>query len=237
MNIKPIFLECTNIDDSWHRLLWELYQNGRKYLITSGSFQGTYRYAFDFVAGVIKNPHERPLAPKMPEGSSLPPPTDELSIENYFINYLMSRNFEEKEHYSYGGYLNGNPKLCKLDQISWICDHFKKVGHGTEHCYATIGNGNDLSNYDIPYSNPNERRTTACLRGLDFRIIDGVLTTNGYWRSWDIIAFPENIAGITLLNEFMAQEIGVEPGPITFSSKSLHSYEHTFDYIKQRLGK
>jgi hypothetical protein len=236
MNFKPVFIKATTIDDCWHRLLWELYHKGRKYLITKGSFEGTHRYAFDFVSGVITSPHERPLAPKMPEGSNLPPPTDESSIENYFVNYLMSDILPENTHYTYGGYIRGNPKLCEVDQLSWIISHFKKVGFGTEHNYISIGSGEDLINYDIPYSNDGERRTTCCLRGLDFRIIDGHLTTNGYWRSWDIIAFPENIGGIVLLNEFVSQELEVIPGPITFSSKSLHAYEHTFDYIKNRLG-
>jgi len=120
----------------------------------------------------------------------------------------------ENTHYTYGGYINGNPKLCGLNQLDFIINHFKKVGFGTEHCYITIGNGDDLANYDIPYKNESERRTTACLRGLDFRIIDNHLITNGYWRSWDIIAFPENTGGVTLLNEFIAQELGIEPGPI-----------------------
>jgi len=237
MNFKPVFIEGTTIDDTWHRLLWELWNKGREYKITKGSFEGSYRKAFDYASGVIHYPHTRPLAPQMPEGCSMPPPTDEESINDYFVNYLMRQDLEENEHYTYGGYINGNKKLCGLNQLEWIVTHFKKVGFGTEHNYITIGNGEDLTNYDIPYSNDMERRTTACLRGLDFRIIDDVLTTNGYWRSWDIVAFPENIGGVTLLNEYVAQELGVEPGPITFSSKSLHAYSHAFEYIKNRLGK
>jgi hypothetical protein len=238
---KPVFIEGTTLGDTWHTLLWELYHKGRKYLITKGSFEGTYRYAFDFVSGMIHFPHERPLAPIMPEGSNLPSPTDEQSIENYFINYLMRKDLEIHEHYTYGGYINGNPKLCNLNQLEWIIKHFKKVGFGTEHCYISIGNGSDLLNYDEPYINDQDRKTTACLRGLDFRIIKendiNYLITVGYWRSWDIIAFPENIGGIILLNEFVSQELDIKSGPICFSSKNLHAYEHAFNYIKQRLGK
>jgi len=237
MKFKPVFIEGTTIDDTWHRLLWELWEKGREYKITKGSFEGDYRKAFDYVSGVIHYPHTRPLSPQMPEGCSMPPPTTDESIEQYFSEYIMSDTIPKNTHYTYGAYINGNPKVCKLDQLNWICNHFLKVGTGTEHCVISIGNGEELSNYDVPYNNESERRTTACLRLLDFRIIDGCLTTGIYYRSWDIIAFPENIGAFTLLNEFVAQEIGVEPGPLTFASKSLHSYSHAFEYIKNRLGK
>ncbi|MCK5016579.1 MAG: hypothetical protein KAS32_05835, partial [Candidatus Peribacteraceae bacterium] len=64
------------------------------------------------------------------------------------------------------------------------------------------------------------------------------LTTHVVYRSWDLWGgFPENMGGFTLLNEHIAGELGVEPGPLSFSCKSLHAYSHHVDIIAARLGK
>ena len=81
------------------------------------------------------------------------------------------------------------------------------------------------------------RKTSPCLRLLDFRIVDNYLTTHVVYRSWDMWAWPENMGGFTLLNEYIADLVGVEPGPLTFSCKSLHAYDYQFEVIKMRLRK
>ena len=46
------------------------------------------------------------------------------------------------------------------------------------------------------------------------------------------------MGGFTLLNEYIASKLeGVKPGPLSFSCKSLHAYEHHVDIIMKRLGK
>jgi len=49
--------------------------------------------------------------------------------------------------------------------------------------------------------------------------------------------FPENMGGFTLLNEYIANELGVEPGPLTFYSQGLHCYGFQIDIVKEYLRK
>jgi len=261
---KPVFVRGTDINDTWHRLLWELWENGRRYKITSGSFSGSERLAFDFVSGVIEFPHTRPLAPTMPEGSNLPVPTSDDKINDYFANYLMDPTLSAKEHYKYASWIVGNNDVCKTNQLQWVIDHFNGPhGKGNEHCSIVIGDPNVCLNYDEPFMwcsgcdnyykkgvkncpecgavlqyNETRRKTSPCLRLLDFRVIDKFLTTHVVYRSWDCFSgWPENMGGFTLLNEYVASQIGVDPGPLSFSSKSLHAYDYQLDVIKMRLHK
>jgi hypothetical protein len=124
------------------------------------------------------------------------------------------------------------------NQVQWVVDHFKQKGLGNEHCYVQVGYPESNFAYDVPYNNPNERRTSPCLRGLDFRVIDGYLTTHVIYRSWDLVSgWPTNMGGFALLNEYIASEIEVKPGPLSFSCKSLHAYDHCYEYLKNRLRK
>jgi len=246
MNFKPVFIEANDLDDAWYQLLSALFEHGREYKIDEGSHAGESRLTFDFVAGFIKHPHQGPLAPYVPESGSLSPPTSHEEIEQYFANYLMDGRCAPDEEYRYGTFLVGgdyelpsNSLLMKVpNQVQWVIDHFNKKGLGQEHCYITIGYPESNLAYDIPYTNEGDRRTSPCLRGLDFRVVNNHLTTHVIYRSWDLVGgFPTNMGGFTLLNQYIASEINVEPGPLSFSCKSLHAYSHAYPYIKMRLGK
>ncbi len=77
-----------------------------------------------------------------------------------------------------------------------------------------------------------------CLRGIDTRIRYGKLHFMLYFRSWDLWAgFPSNLAGIQLLKEYMAKEVGVEDGEIIAASKGLHLYDYCWDLAKARTGR
>lgn len=261
MKWSPIWIEGTTLDDTWFKLLYALKEHGRRYLITRGSYEGQYRLAFDDVAGFIKYPHQRPLAPIMPEG--LPCPTSDEVIEKYFVEYLMDGNIKDKEDYKYGTFISGGKYIIPeitLDigddlpylynkqsiivpnQLEWIINHFKEKGFGNEHCYISVGYPESNFAYDLPYTNEQERKTSPCLRGLDFRIIedDGInyLLTKVIYRSWDLInGFCTNMGGFTLLNEFISNELGIEPGPLSFTCKSLHAYDFELEFLDKRLGK
>ena len=58
-----------------------------------------------------------------------------------------------------------------------------------------------------------------------------------YWRSWSLWGgFPANLAGLQLVSELVAQEIGAEPGKLIASSKGLHLYEFELQVAAERLG-
>ena len=48
---------------------------------------------------------------------------------------------------------------------------------------------------------------------------------------------PANLAAIRLMQEYMAESIGVAAGEIVASSKGLHLYDHSWDVAKLRTAK
>jgi len=251
--IDPVFVKSTTLGDTWFHLLWEIYNHGRKYLITNGSFAGAHRLEFDFVSGISMFPHQRPLSPIMPEGISSNPTTTDEKIGEYFANYLMDPVLGKLEEYKYATWINGrfyNPYYSKKPsvppesftggdtQLEWMIRHFKQKGLGNNHCYINIGDRDSNFVYDKPYTNETERGTSPCLRGLDFKVKDGKLLTLVVYRSWDLYGgWPQNMGGFTLLNEYVAEEIGVEPGPMAFSCMGLHCYDFQIEPLENLLKK
>ena len=254
---KVGFIEATSISDAWFQALSKIMADGRRYLITKGSYEGIHRVGMPITI-VINNPDARPLHPLMPEGSSIPPPTSEQDINDY-LEYLMTSERKENEHYTYGEDLHW--------QIEWCIKHYKEAGYGNNHCYMTVGRPETVFFYDrdVDYyeeisawnikinpaasivgrkisnkwnKNPEEKPSSQCLRGIDTWIDDGKLNFWVYFRSWDLWGgFPVNLGGIQLLKEYMASEIGVEDGIMVVSCKDLHVYEHTWAVALMRLRK
>jgi len=257
----PVMVHGRDINDTWFMLLDYLFKLGREYQIDEGSYAGQKRLTFDFVSGFIDYPHSKPMAPQMPESSTIPPPTTDEEIEEYFANYIMNSELAENEEYKYATWITGgdyklpisafyeHPEIGTIveedqpikvpNQIDWIIKHFKEKGHGNAHCYLAVGYPESNFAYDVSYKNEMERRTSPCLRGLDFRIINGKLITNVIYRSWDLVGgWPTNMGGFALLNQYVAEHLeGVKPGPLAFSCKDLHSYDHAIGYLKARLNK
>ena len=236
--MKPVFIEATTLGDAWFQLLYQVYHHGRKYLITKGSYEGGYRLEFDFVAGFIHHPHVRPLAPIMPEGIMVGSPTSDDEIDKYFNDYLMDSSLAPNEEYKYATWINGQIfDSTDITAIEWIIKHFKECGYGTNHCFLQVGYPSSNLAYDRSYINENERGTSPCLRGIDFKIVENVLVSHVYFRSWDLFSgFPTNMGGFVLLNEYVAYSLdGIEPGPLAFSSKGLHVYDFALEPLKSLL--
>jgi len=126
----------------------------------------------------------------------------------------MTAHKAEGEEYTYGQYLE--------KQIAEVIRMYKEDGHNTNQAFMAVGDANSLYQADPP-----------CLRSIDTRIRYGKLHFCVYFRSWDLWAgFPSNLAGIQILKEYMAEEIGVEDGEIIASSKGMHLYEYSWDLAK-----
>ncbi|MFA5794432.1 MAG: thymidylate synthase [Candidatus Brocadiia bacterium] len=239
--LTPVYIEAFNLDDAWFQCLSKILDHGHTYTITRGSFEGQRRLEFDYVAVQIKNPGQRPIIPMMPEGSSIPAPTSMEYVEQY-MNYLLTGVKQAGEDYTYGERLvdprvkvpgtqdaNNMLKEMPLDvnQIEEVIKMYKKDGHGTNQATMEIGMPSDIKLVDPP-----------CLRIIDTRIRYGKLHFMLYFRSWDLWAgFPSNLAGLQLLKEYMAGEIGVEDGEIIAASKGMHLYEYTWEIAKLRTQK
>jgi hypothetical protein len=229
----PVFINARDLNEAYFQLIKSCWEYGYQYEITEGSYKGERRIELAFAAGFIRFPHTRPLAPIMPEGLS--PTTTDEKIEQYFINYLMDPNLEPREEYRYSSWINGRLPNYYLDrwfkhetfesQLDWCIRHFKEKGFGNNHCFITIGDPTINFNYDIPYKNETERKTSPCLRGIDLKIKDNKVILGVVFRSWDLYSgFPENMGGFALLNQYIAEQLKVEPGPLTFASQGLHIY-------------
>ena len=263
---KSCFIEGYSIDDVYFQLLNKLYKHGRKNPIDYGSFAGSSRLEFDFAAGTIRNPTQRPLAPIMPEG--VPPVTTDDEIEKYFTNYIMDgHNLAENEHYRYATFISGGEyelpyanikfkgeidpgiyaKVYQNDindksiitvpnQVEWIINHYKEKGFGNNHCYIQVGYPESSFAYDIPFKDESERQTSPCLRGIDTHIKDNKLHMSVTFRSWALFSgFPENMGGITMLGEYIANELDIEMGALSFSCLKLHAYDSEIEALKARL--
>lgn len=255
---KGVFVEGTTLDDVWFKLLSEINKHGRETEISTGSYEKeTTRLEFDFVSGTIYYPTTRPLSPIMPAGFS-PVATDE-EIEKYFVSYIMDgEDLEKNEDYRYatwirGGkyeipkFTDGNGHTLRMfevkvpDQLQWCINHYKEKGLYNNHCTIQVGYPESNTAYDIPYKNDNERLTSPCLRMIDTKVVnvDGkdYLLFTAYFRSWDLYgAWPTNMGGILMLQEFMASELDVEVGTLSFCSKGLHIYGFYKDLLTARLN-
>jgi hypothetical protein len=87
-----------------------------------------------------------------------------------------------------------------VNPVEEVIRMYKNGGPGTNQATMEVGMPQDIVNSDPP-----------CLRLIDTRVRYGKLHFVVYFRSWDLWAgFPANLAGIQLLKEYMAQQIGVE---------------------------
>jgi len=241
---KAVHVEATTLNDAWFRLVWAIHDHGRVERVDKGSYEKEdTRLEFDWVTCHIKHPGVRPLNIEMPESFTLPPPNDAETIDEYFAIYLMSDIRQPEEDYTYGERLTAGAILYdqklyapydiyggEIDQIQTVINVYKKYGFRNNQMILTIGQPGDLTLGDPP-----------CLRHIDTRIQkekDGkyylhfypYFRSNDLWNGW-----PTNLAGIQLLKEYMAAEIGVGDGEILYSSKGLHIYGHMKEVAELRL--
>lgn len=238
--LKPVHIEAFDLDDAWFQCLSEILDHGHAYTITRGSYEGMKRLEFDFVTVRVKKPSHQ-IIPIIPEGMSIPAPTDMDYIQGY-LSYLLTGAKTETEDYTYGERLvdpkvkiaqtiNGKEMVKEIplnvNQVEEVIKMYKAKGPGTNQATMEIGMPSDIKLVDPP-----------CLRIIDTRIRYGKLHFILYFRSWDLWGgFPSNLGGLQLVKQYMAEEIGVEDGEIVAVSKGLHLYDYVWDLAKLRTNK
>jgi thymidylate synthase len=204
-------VEARDLPEAWFLCLRKALTQGREYTIDRGSNVGHRRKELDFIVLQVKHPGNRPLVPDVPQG--VPPPSSMEYVENY-LQYLMTSLKADKEQYTYGEDL--------ADQIPELIRIYKEGGHNTNQGFMAVGSRESIKLSDPP-----------CLRGIDTRVMNGKLHFIAYFRSWDLWAgFPSNLAGMQLLKEYVASEIGVEDGEMIALSKGLHLYDYTWELAR-----
>lgn len=238
--LKPVFIEAFDLDDAWFQCLSAILDKGYVYTITQGSYAGQKRLEFDFVVVRVRNPSHQ-IIPIIPEGMSIPAPTDMEYIQGY-LSYLLTGVKTKTEDYTYGERLV-EPKVkikenlqgqemtrempLNVNQIEEVIRIYKEKGYGTNQAIMEIGMPSDIKLADPP-----------CLRLIDTRVRYGKLHFILYFRSWDLWGgFPSNLGGLELVKQYMAEEIGVGDGEIIAASKGLHLYDYSWDLAKMRTNK
>lgn len=238
--MKPVHIEAFDLDDAWFQCLSAILEKGHVYTITRGSYKDQRRLEFDFATVRVRKPSHQ-IIPVIPEGMSIPAPTDMDYVQGY-LSYLLTGEKTNTEDYTYGERLV-DPKVkirndtdgkemfkempLGVNQIEEVINMYKRDGHGTNQATMEIGMPSDIKLVDPP-----------CLRIIDTRIRYGKLHFILYFRSWDLWGgFPSNLGGLQLVKQYMAEEIGVEDGEIIAASKGLHLYEYSWELAKMRTKK
>ncbi|MDD5505774.1 MAG: thymidylate synthase [Candidatus Omnitrophica bacterium] len=238
--MKPVHIDAFDLDDAWFQCLSAILDKGHAYTITRGSYEGQKRLEFDFVTVRVRKPSHQ-IIPIIPEGMSIPAPTDMEYIQGY-LSYLLTGAKTETEDYTYGERLV-DPKVkikqslegrdltsempLNVNQIEEVIKMYKEKGPGTNQAVMEIGMPSDIKLVDPP-----------CLRLIDTRLRYGKLHFILYFRSWDLWGgFPSNLGGLQLVKQYMAEEIGVQDGEIIAASKGLHLYDYAWDLAKLRTNK
>ncbi|MEW6173324.1 MAG: thymidylate synthase [Bacillota bacterium] len=215
----PVVINAFDLPDAWFQLLYKIFDHGQIYTVERGSFAGSRRLEFDFIALRVQNPKVRPLVPDIPPDISVPAPSDPEYTVEYFARYLMSTERAENEQYTYGERI--------VPGVEKVLEMYRRDGFGTNQACIEVARPEDIDLDDPP-----------CLRLVDTRIRNGRLNFYVYFRSWDLWGgLPTNLAGLQLVKEYMADELGVEDGIITACSKGLHLYEYAWEWAKQRIRK
>ena len=204
-------VEARDLPEAWFLCLRRTLAQGREYTIDRGSNVGQRRKELDFIVLQVRQPGNRPLVPDVPSG--VPPPSSMEYVENY-LQYLLTSFKADREQYTYGEDLEQQiPELIRI---------YKEGGHNTNQGFMAVGSRESIRLPDPP-----------CLRGIDTRVENGRLHFIVYFRSWDLWAgLPSNLAGIQLLKEYVASEIGVEDGGLIALSKGLHLYDYAWELAR-----
>jgi len=223
--LTPVNIKARDLPDSWFQAIDRIIADGRQWTVQRGSYKGLKRWEMDWVTIHITHPHVGNLIPEMPQHlSHIPPPTTMEYVYEYLPYVMEDQPLKENEQYTYGSRIK--------PQMDAIIKRYKNGFGSNQECIA-VARPEDIELDDPP-----------CLRQIDTRIVapDGLregepyqLHFFVYFRSWDLWAYPSNMAAIVIMQQWMAQEIGVEPGEIICSSKGLHIYDFSWDIAQLRV--
>jgi len=193
------------INEAWYFACTECLESGYEYQIEKGSFEGHIRRQLEHMALCIEHPEVRPLAVSY-KGKNV---TTDLQINDYFAEYLISGKLRENETYTYGHRM--------YPFLSATIDKLKETP-GTNQACLEIASPSDVLMVHPP-----------CLRLVDFKAGDGKINLHAYFRSWDLYAgFPMNVAGLQLLNEYVAHEADMKTGKMFLYSSGAHLYDYAW---------
>ncbi|MFW6247016.1 MAG: thymidylate synthase [bacterium] len=211
----------TDIPDVWFQCIYYITEKGTRYTIDKGSFEGEDRLELDLLT-IFKirypyNDNYDAMLPKIPAHLSIPDPVEPGYIEKY-MPYLMTDTINSGEDYTYGSRI--------ADQIEYWSEVLKKTP-ATNQAILQVARPEDCFLEDPP-----------CLRHIDIRVRNNKLHFYPYFRSWDLWGgMPANLAAISVLQKYMADNINIDMGYLIASSKGIHIYQYVHELAKIRTCK
>lgn len=223
--MKHIKINAFDIPDAYVKTLNAIHFQGTDFKVGYGSEQ-TWTKKINMTVE-IEHPENRPLLhDKAP---------NDLKYLNWYAGTYLWYPEPDMAEYTYGNrmrkakYYEEDYRLNILekfiDQLQEVINRFKEE-HFDRQCTVVVRRPEDIIK--------GKCKDPPCLTMIDFEIIDDALCATAYFRSWDAYAgFPSNVAGIQMVVEFMASEIGVPSGKLIFHSKNCHIYERQYKLVKE----
>jgi len=207
------FIRAASISEAWQRGLSLIWRQGAE--ITDQ--RGTRIKEILSLQMVVEDPY----------GDMIPPgySWNEERLEEYARQLLSGDNpgFE----YTYGERLRAwaLPGCASLDQIEQAIARLRASSSTRRATAVTWIAPLDSAREEVP-----------CMIVDDFKLRDGRLNLSIFFRSHDFAgAYPANLYGLARLLQYVAGEVGAEPGSISTTSASAHIYEHDWDWVERML--
>jgi len=207
------FIRADSISEAWQRGLSLIWRQGAE--ITDQ--RGTKIKEILSLQMVVEDPYRDMIPP----GYSW----NEERLEEYARQLLSGDNpgFE----YTYGERLRAwaLPGGVPLDQIEQAIARLRASSSTRRATAVTWIAPVDSSKEEVP-----------CMIVDDFKLREGRLHLSIFFRSHDFAgAYPANLYGLARLLQYVADEVGAEPGSISTTSASAHIYEHDWDWVERML--
>jgi len=207
------FIRAASISEAWQRGLSLIWRQGAE--ITDQ--RGTRIKEILSLQMVVEDPYSEMIPP----GYSW----NEERLEEYARQLLSGDNpgFE----YTYGERLRAwaLPGGTPLDQIEQAIARLRASSSTRRATAVTWIAPLDSAREEVP-----------CMIVDDFKLRDGRLHLSIFFRSHDFAgAYPANLYGLARLLQYVAGEVGAEPGSISTTSASAHIYEHDWDWVERLL--
>ncbi|MCK4478355.1 thymidylate synthase [Candidatus Bathyarchaeota archaeon] len=208
--MKHVLIKAFDLPSAWYRAVNLVYREGDTFRVERGSEISLTKKLS--VTLEIAHPEHRPLIDEKA-------PCDIKYVEQVYLSYLFLPEKSPEESYTYG------ERLRKpVDQIEEVIKKYKEFKSDRQNTMV-LRLPQDL-NLEAP----------PCLTIIDTEVSDDQLHFFPYFRSWDCYAgLPANLAGIQILKEHMAKEIGVKTGKTVTYSKNLHLYERQLKFAEELL--
>ena len=121
--MNPIYIKATTLEDAWYQCLYRCDDEGRDFMVDSGSFSGQKRKEFDYITIRIMAPGTEPLLPQIREGLNIPPPVDQKFLAEYLVYLMEDCQLKENESYTYGERIKPQIDVQEADTTTDGCRH------------------------------------------------------------------------------------------------------------------